>query len=492
MFTRSKSRQAASAAASAAASPTLAAAEPVPVEKQVKQPSSAKEAAASKAIAKKSAHQESPDNISANKKPAAKKPPAKKPPAKKSPPPKKSPEVKKSPSTKGTSSASNQSSERNSPAANVSSSDASSPNDSFLTSSPHGARSSSLSSAISNLESPFATADAHDDLVEKSTEPADGSPSPVSSSLGDPTTIDTDSLRNSTPSRKRSRDVSEVNEAGDVWYDVPSIPQVANAYLADREDKKTKHTPRMDEEDKLCACRGEFDPDDPHYHALQASENATFERLEPLTPRSKVRQLLGEWISDHREGERKNEPQQSELLEYHVLAAEASRDTTPGSFASNTPTKRGVRSGPRGGRGRGRGRGGRGGRGGRQGGAGEPSNMDPKPPPPTDAEKKQIALLKARQAELKKWCKAVGPQQLELLNALSDGDLLTVKNKRHAHEKVSEHMHVIDDLLAHKEDAERYANLRYEYDMQQAEFVYNSGKAVIEQQFKVSDPFHVQ
>ena len=168
-----------------------------------------------------------------------------------------------------------------------------------------------------------------------------------------------------------------------------------------------------------------------------------------------------------------------------ALAADGSRDTTPASFVSNTPTKRG-RGGARGGRGRGRGRGGRGGRGGRQAGDDKPSNPPRKIKPLTEDEKAQIEILKKRQAELKKWCKQVGPQQYELLEALAIDDLATIRAKRNAHEKVPEHMQTIDVLQEHKEAAEQYARSRYEHELKQARFILESEREVIKQRFKVS------
>lgn len=162
---------------------------------------------------------------------------------------------------------------------------------------------------------------------------------------------------------------------------------------------------------------------------------------------------------------------------------ESSRASTPASFVSNTPSKRGRGNGRRG-----RGRGGRGGRG---RGGGRPGRNEDSPEPPkkktlTEAEKVVLADLKARQSELKKLFKEVGAQQNEALNLLAMRDLSRIAKKSKAHEKVPEYEAVLNALKRKEKSAEDFARGKYEYDLEQAKFLLDAGKEVIEQRYKVS------
>jgi hypothetical protein len=160
-----------------------------------------------------------------------------------------------------------------------------------------------------------------------------------------------------------------------------------------------------------------------------------------------------------------------------------SRASTPASFVSNTPSKRGRGNGRRG-----RGRGGRGGRG-RGGGRAGRNEDSPEPPKKrilTESEKETVADLKARQTELKKFFKEVGLQQTEALNLLAARDLAKISRRSKAHEKVPEHQTVLDALSDRKQQAEDFARRKYEHDLQQAKLLLDAEKEVIEQRFKVS------
>ena len=159
-----------------------------------------------------------------------------------------------------------------------------------------------------------------------------------------------------------------------------------------------------------------------------------------------------------------------------------SRASTPASFVSNTPSKRGRGNGRRG---RGRGRGGRG-RGGGRAGRNEDSPEPPKKKILTEEEKEILADLKARQTELKKFFKDVGAQQNQILDLLATRDLTKIAKKSKAHEKVPEYQVLLDDLGEKKKEAEDYAKRKYEYDLQQASLLLEAEKEVIERRFRVS------
>ena len=161
---------------------------------------------------------------------------------------------------------------------------------------------------------------------------------------------------------------------------------------------------------------------------------------------------------------------------------EGSRASTPASsFVSNTPSKRGRGNGRRG---RGRGRGGRG-RGGGRAGRNEDSPEPPKKKIITEAEREVLADLKARQTELKKFFKEVGVQQIEALNLLATQDLGKIVKKSKAHERVPEYQALANELDQRKKDAENYAKGKYEYDLQQANFLLEAEKEVIKQRYQV-------
>jgi hypothetical protein len=162
---------------------------------------------------------------------------------------------------------------------------------------------------------------------------------------------------------------------------------------------------------------------------------------------------------------------------------EGSRASTPASFVSNTPSKRGRGNGRRG-----RGRGGRGGRG-RGGGRAGRNEDSPEPPKKrimTDAEKEIIADLKARQAELKKFFKEVGAQQNEALSLLATRDLMKIAKKSRAHEKVPKYQVLLDALEERKKEAEDFARGKHEYALQQAKILLGAQKEIIEQRYNVS------
>jgi hypothetical protein len=158
-----------------------------------------------------------------------------------------------------------------------------------------------------------------------------------------------------------------------------------------------------------------------------------------------------------------------------------SRASTPASFVSNTPSKRGRGSGRRG---RGRGRGGRG-RGGGRAGRNEDSPEPPKKRIMTDAEKEMLADLKARQVELKKFFKEVGTHHIEALTHLTTRSLTRISRKSKAHEKVPEYQEVVDELDETRKKVEELARRKYEYELEQAKMLLKAGKEVIEQRFKV-------
>lgn len=162
---------------------------------------------------------------------------------------------------------------------------------------------------------------------------------------------------------------------------------------------------------------------------------------------------------------------------------EGSRASTPASFASNTPSKRGRGNGRRG-----RGRGGRGGRG---RGGGRPGRNEDSPEPSkkkimTEAEKEILADLKSRQTELRKFFKEVGAQQHEALDLLATRDLGKIAKKSRAHEKVPEYQTLLDALEDKKMEAEDFAREKYEYGLKQAKILLEAGKEIIEQRYKVS------
>lgn len=165
-----------------------------------------------------------------------------------------------------------------------------------------------------------------------------------------------------------------------------------------------------------------------------------------------------------------------------------SRASTPASFVSTTPSKRGRGHGRRG-----RGRGGRGGRG-RGGGRAGRNGDSPEPPKKkimSEAEREILAELKARQMELKRFFKEVGAQQNEALSLLATRDLGKIAKRRRAHEKVPEHQALLDGLGERKKEAEEFARGKYEYDLQQAEMLLEAEKEVIEQRFKVCSAVNV-
>jgi len=158
-----------------------------------------------------------------------------------------------------------------------------------------------------------------------------------------------------------------------------------------------------------------------------------------------------------------------------------SRASTPASFVSNTPSKRGRGSGRRG---RGRGRGGRG-RGGGRAGRNEDSPEPPKKRIMTDAEKEMVAELKARQAELKKFVKEVGAHQIDALTHLTTRSLAKITRKSKAHEKVPEYQEVLGELDERRKEVEELARRKYEYELEQAKMLLEAEKEVIERRFKV-------
>jgi hypothetical protein len=163
---------------------------------------------------------------------------------------------------------------------------------------------------------------------------------------------------------------------------------------------------------------------------------------------------------------------------------EGSRASTPASFVSNTPSKRGRGNGRRG-----RGRGGRGGRG-RGGGRAGRNEDSPEPPKKkimTEAEREIVADLKARQTELKKFFKEVGAQQNDALSQLATRDLGRIAKKSKAHEKVPEYQELLNELEERKEIAQDFARRKYEYDLEQAKFLLEAEKEVIEQRCRVSN-----
>jgi hypothetical protein len=159
-----------------------------------------------------------------------------------------------------------------------------------------------------------------------------------------------------------------------------------------------------------------------------------------------------------------------------------SRASTPASFVSNTPSKRGRGSGRRG---RGRGRGGRG-RGGGRAGRNEDSPEPPKKRILTDVEKEMVADLKARQTELKKFFKEVGAHQVEALTHLTTRSLGKIARKSKAHEKVPEYQEVLDELDERRKEVEDLVRRKYEYELEQAKMLLEAEKEMIERRFKVS------
>lgn len=160
-----------------------------------------------------------------------------------------------------------------------------------------------------------------------------------------------------------------------------------------------------------------------------------------------------------------------------------SRASTPASFTSNAPNKRGRGNGRRG-----RGRGGRGGRG-RGGGRAGRSEDSPEPPRKkilSEAEKEVLADLKARQGELKKLFKEIGAQQHEALSLLATRDLGKIVKKNKAHEKVPGHKAILKALQDRRKEAEQFARGKYEHELRHARILHDSGKEVIEQRYRGS------
>ncbi len=72
------------------------------------------------------------------------------------------------------------------------------------------------------------------------------------------------------------------------------------------------------------------------------------------------------------------------------------------------------------------------------------------------------------------------------MNILAAQDLGKITKKSKAHEKFPEYQAVLDALNDRKLKAEMLARRKYEYDLQQANFLLDAGKEVIERRHKVS------
>jgi hypothetical protein len=161
----------------------------------------------------------------------------------------------------------------------------------------------------------------------------------------------------------------------------------------------------------------------------------------------------------------------------------ASGDEKPCSKSPNRSPNKPAR-GARGGRGGGRSRGGKGrGRGGRAGGS-------PDPPfrswPFSEDEKNLMAMLKARQGELKKFFSSVGAHQIDLLDRITTRDLNRLAKKPNAHKKVPEYDEIIADLEDAKMTAVHLANKRYEIELDAEMRRLEREEYVIKQQYTVS------
>jgi hypothetical protein len=103
----------------------------------------------------------------------------------------------------------------------------------------------------------------------------------------------------------------------------------------------------------------------------------------------------------------------------------------------------------------------------------------------TEAEKEMVVELKARQTEIKKFFKEVGAHQAEALSQLTTRSLGKIAKKSKAHEKVPEYQEVLDELDERRKEAEGLARRRYEYELEQAKYLLEAEKEVIDKRFKV-------
>jgi hypothetical protein len=161
-----------------------------------------------------------------------------------------------------------------------------------------------------------------------------------------------------------------------------------------------------------------------------------------------------------------------------VTPEQPSKSTSPNARAGGRG--RGSRGG------RGGGNGGRRGRGGRAKGRGR---GEPDPPEPTkilnQEEKDEIAHLKARQNELKRFFSTVGAQQMDILEQLATRDMNRLAKRPNAHKKLPEYDELMKDLESAKVKAENLAKMKYEIQLEAEMRRYETEKAVIEARFKV-------
>lgn len=132
-------------------------------------------------------------------------------------------------------------------------------------------------------------------------------------------------------------------------------------------------------------------------------------------------------------------------------------------------------SGPGKGRGKGRGRGARG--------------NSPDPPrrtlPLTDDDRATIAVLRARQQELKRFFQIVGAKQLRILDVLASRDMMKLVRKAKAHKQVQDYEAVQEQLQFLRAQACDLVLRKHRFQFQHELQRYQQEKEVIEQRFKV-------
>jgi hypothetical protein len=96
-----------------------------------------------------------------------------------------------------------------------------------------------------------------------------------------------------------------------------------------------------------------------------------------------------------------------------------------------------------------------------------------------------IAVLKARQQELKKFYAVVGKQQAEVLDLLAQRDLGRLVRRARAHQKVREWEESVEELKERCEDAKDLFRKRYDMEVESANRQYELEKEAIEIRYKV-------
>ncbi|KIW83531.1 hypothetical protein Z517_02776 [Fonsecaea pedrosoi CBS 271.37] len=162
----------------------------------------------------------------------------------------------------------------------------------------------------------------------------------------------------------------------------------------------------------------------------------------------------------------------------------AENGDTPESRSPRKP----ARGGGRGGRGGAHANGGGRGKGKSRGRAGRGGGESPEPPnrrrPLTPEEKAEIAMIKQRQQELKRFFSIVGNQQVDILDQLSGRDISKIARKAKAHRHVPEYDGVVEDLESTLRDVQGLVQSRFDLQVEHEKQRMQQEKEVIEAQFK--------